>query len=527
MVADKSKYSNSPPMFTRPALLSLLLGGIAATGFAPLGWWPVTLACFAAWMWLVHATPSLKAVLWRGWLFGLAHFTVGNYWIAKAFTFQDAMPQALGIVAPVLLSVYLAIFPMAAGAVAWRLRRERPDVAFVLIFAAAWIATEYLRGTMLTGYPWNPLSEIWLPTPVFELAALIGTYAMSGVVIVAAGVLLGIKRQRYRLLVICLLIGGAAAFSDGWAALQRWEAQGALRGIAPRIRVVQPNLDQEQRPRDDYPEANLTALAKLSGTPGPAPRLIVWPEGALRFLPEDGYPAAYYWKGAPAVTRARIAALLGPNDLVMTGGNALKFDAAGNVIAATNSIFVFDAKGTIRGRYDKAHLVPWGEYLPARPLMSAIGLSRLVPGEFDFAPGKGPATLSLPPFGAVGFQICYEIIFSGHVVDPAHRPTFIFHPSNDSWYGPWGLAEHLAQARMRAIEEGLPVIRATPTGISAIIDAQGRVLAQVPAEKAGAIELPIPPAAAPTLFARAGNLMAFLVALILVLSAIAFRRFAR
>ena len=516
-------------MRTRPALFSLLLGGIAATGFAPLGWWPVTLACFAAWMWLVHAAPSLKAVLWRGWLFGLGHFTVGNYWIAKAFTFQDAMPQALGIVAPVLLSVYLAIFPMAAGAVAWRFRRARPDAAFVLIFAAAWIATEYLRGTVLTGYPWNPLSEIWLPVhPISTLAIYVGTYALSGMTVLLVGILLmalkdeGLRWGRFPTTFL-FLIGCLTVLAWGGAPTLVKSAE----ANTPRIRVVQPNLDQEQRPRDDYAEANLAALTKLSGTPGPAPRLIVWPEGALRFLPEDGYPAAYYWKGAPAVTRARIAALLGPNDLVMTGGNALQFDPAGNISTITNSIFVFDAKGTIRGRYDKAHLVPWGEYLPARPLMSAIGLSRLVPGEFDFAPGKGPASLSLPPFGAVGFQICYEIIFSGAVVDPAHRPAFIFHPSNDSWYGPWGLAEHLAQARMRAIEEGLPVIRATPTGISAIIDAQGRVLAQVPAEKAGAIELPIPPAAAPTLFARAGNLMAFLVALILVLSAIAFRRFAR
>ncbi|WP_188444841.1 apolipoprotein N-acyltransferase [Sphingomonas psychrolutea] len=512
-------------MFTRPALLSLLLGGIAATGFAPLGWWPVTLACFAAWMWLVHATPSLKAVLWRGWLFGLAHFTVGNYWIAKAFTFQDAMPQALGIVAPVLLSVYLAIFPMAAGAVAWRFRRERPDAAFVLIFAVAWIATEYLRGTMLTGYPWNPLSEIWLPLiGVARSAQWIGTYALSGMTIAIAGAsIIAMEGQwRFPVAMGVMLVTTVISAVD-------WSASVTSVDItnAPRIRVVQPNLDQEQRPRDDYAEANFAALAKLSGTPGAAPRLIVWPEGALRFLPEDGYPAQYYWKGTPAVTRARIAALLGPNDLVMTGGNALKFDATGNVTAATNSIFVFDAKGVIRGRYDKAHLVPWGEYLPARPLMSAIGLSRLVPGEFDFAAGNGPASLSLPPFGAVGFQICYEIIFSGAVVDRAHRPAFIFHPSNDSWYGPWGLAEHLAQARMRAIEEGLPVIRATPTGISAIIDAQGRVLAQVPAETAGAIELPIPPAAPPTLFARFGNLMALLVAAILGFSAIALRRFAR
>ena len=515
-------------MTTRPALFSLLLGGIAATGFAPLGWWPVTLACFAAWMGLTHAAPSLKAVLWRGWLFGLAHFTVGNYWIAKAFTYQDAMPQALGIVAPVLLSVYLAIFPMAAGAVAWRFRRARPDAAFVLIFAAAWIATEYLRGTMLTGYPWNPLSEIWLP--VTRMAAMLdvaGTYSMSGVAVLLAGGLIANKPSGppWKLSGYGYAVMTVLAYANLGHLYQNQKA--TADPLAPRIRVVQPNLDQEQRPRDDYPEANLTALAKLSGTPGPAPRLIVWPEGALRFLPEDGYPTAYYWKGAPAVTRARIAALLGPNDIVMTGGNALKFDAAGNVIAATNSIFVFDAKGTIRGRYDKAHLVPWGEYLPARPLMSAIGLSRLVPGEFDFAPGKGPATLSLPPFGAVGFQICYEIIFSGHVVDPAHRPTFIFHPSNDSWYGPWGLAEHLAQARMRAIEEGLPIVRATPTGISAVIAADGRLVATIPHERAGVVEVRMPPALPPTLFSRLGNWAALIVALAFLVAAIANRRSAR
>lgn len=511
-----------------PALLSFLLGGIAATGFAPLGWWPVTLACLAGWMWLVHKAPRLRAASWRGWLFGLAHFSIGNNWIAKAFTYQDAMPHALGLAAPVLLSLYLAVYPMLAAAVAWRFRRARLDAAFVLIFAAAWIATEYLRATMLTGYPWNPLSEMWLPLPrIANVAVYVGTYALSGIAIVVAG---GFVHH---------------AFSDGW----RWKglpgnwlilaitlifATTDIGGprlstdpALPRIRVVQPDLDQEQRPRDDYAEANLQALSGRSGTPRDVPRLIVWPEGALRFLPEDGYPLPYYYRGSSYLTRARIAQLLGPNDIVLTGGNALKFDAQGKLMAVTNSIFAIDATGKLLGRYDKAHLVPWGEYLPARPLMSAIGLSRLVPGDEDIAPGPGPATMDLPRFGKVGFQVCYEIIFSGSIVDRRHRPAFLFHPSNDSWYGYWGQAEHLAQARMRAIEEGLPVIRATPTGISAIIDAHGRVLASIPAETAGAIELPIPPAEPPTLFAQAGNLMAFLVALILALAAFAFRRFAR
>ena len=147
---------------------------------------------------------------------------------------------------------------------------------------------------------------------------------------------------------------------------------------------------------------------------------------------------------------------------------------------ATNSVFAIRPDGRIPARYDKAHLVPYGEYLPMRPLLSAIGLSRLAPGDLDFDPGPGPQTLEIPGVGRVGFQLCYEIIFSGEVVDRAHRPDFIFNPSNDAWFGAWGPPQHLAQARLRALEEGLPVIRATPTGISAIIDAHGRLLQSIP-----------------------------------------------
>jgi apolipoprotein N-acyltransferase len=509
-------------MTQRPALFSFLLGGIAAVGFAPLALWPVTLGCFAAWMLLVHQAPTRRAALWRGWLFGFAHFTIGNNWIAKAFSFQDAMPHALGWFAPALLSLYLAIFPMLAAGVAWKLRRPVLDASYVLIFATAWIATEYLRATLMTGYPWNPLSELWLPTPVAASGRFLGTYALSGIAVLAAGAILLAARRVWRFPVV---VAGIVAVLS-LAAIDTTPAT-PFAADAPRVRVVQPDLDQEQRPRDDYAETNLRTLAGLSGTPHRAPRLIVWPEGALRYLPEDGYPPGYYGDSAPFLTRARIAALLGPRDVVLTGGNALLFDAEGQVTAATNAIFAIDAQKRIVARYDKAHLVPFGEYLPLRPLLSAIGLSRLVPGDFDFAPGKGPDGVDLPGIGRVGFAICYEMIFSGSIVDRRHRPALIFNPSNDSWYGSWGPAQHLAQARMRAIEEGLPIIRATPTGISAIIDARGRVLASIPWETRGAIELPISRAAPPTLFARMGNLMALLCGVLLALTAIAIRRWAR
>ena len=162
-----------------------------------------------------------------------------------------------------------------------------------------------------------------------------------------------------------------------------------------------------------------------------------------------------------------------------------------------------------------------------RPLLSAIGLSRLVPGDLDFLPGPGPQSYVLPGFGKAGIQICYEIIFSGHVVDRNHRPDFLFNPSNDAWFGEWGPPQHLAQARLRAIEEGIPIIRSTPTGISAVIAADGRVLDAVAWHQAGAIATTLPSPFPPTAFARLGNILPFLFAAALTAIAIAVRRRSR
>ena len=514
----------------RPApLLSLALGALSATGFAPLDWWPVTLACLGLWLWLVYDARTLRQALFRGWLFGVGQFTIGNVWIQRAFTFQDAMPHWLGYGAVFLLALYLAVYPMLAAGFAWRLASPRsagdiktpPGAAFALVAGAGWIVTEWLRGTMFTGYPWNPLGIIWLPvTGVAHLAAWVGTYALSGLTIVAAGLILPLLWKRWKPALFSIVpVALLAVF--GLSVPQTPATSGLA---APRVRVVQPDLDQEERPQDDYAEMNLQALLRLNGKPGPAPRLIVWPEGAVRFMLEDGYPPEAYWQGFATTARRRIAALLGPNDVVLTGGNALQFDRRGEMVSATNSVFAIDRSARILGRYDKAHLVPYGEYLPARPLLSRIGLNRLVPGDTDFIDGPGPRGLALPAFGTIGMQICYEIIFSGEVVDPAKRPAMLFNPSNDSWYGPSGPPQFLAQARLRAIEEGLPIIRSTPTGISAIIAADGRLLATVPSDTSGAIELPMPGALPLTVFARMGNWMVLVVAAALMSFAIAFRR---
>jgi len=508
-----------------PRWASLALGAAAATGFAPLQLWPLTLLCFAGWIALVRRAPNRHAVLWQGWLFGVGHFTINNNWIQHAFTYQDKMPAQLGYLAVVLLALYLAVYPMLAAALAWRVAGQdrAPDSAYVLAFGASWIATEWLRATLFTGYAWDPLGVIWVPAaPVAQIARLTGTYALSGLTIVLAGALWLFARRAWKpgaaIVVVAVLLS--------LGAIDRAPPAPPASATAPRLRVVQPNIGQDQRGDDDG-ELMHDALAVRSGIPGAAPRLLLWPEGVIREYIEDGYPLYYYGQIDPYYARLRLARLLGPHDLLLAGGTALHFDAQGQLETAGNAVFAVGPDAEIHGRYDKAHLVPYGEYLPMRPLLSAIGVSRLVPGDVDFQPGPGPQTMDFPGFGAIGFQVCYEIIFSGEVVNRAHRPRLLFNPSNDAWFGEWGPPQHLAQARMRAIEEGLPIVRATPTGISAVIDADGRLLATIAQHRAGAIELPIPPAHAPTLFARLGNWMAAIVALLLAACAIAIARRAR
>jgi apolipoprotein N-acyltransferase len=285
---------------------------------------------------------------------------------------------------------------------------------------------------------------------------------------------------------------------------------------APVLRVVQPNIGQDVKWDEGHVQTNFAKLEALSGLPGPRPRLVIWPEAAIPFFLEEN-------EGA----RTAIAALLGPRDLILTGAEAVQYGRDGEIISATNSVFGLGASARLLGRYDKAHLVPYGEYLPMRPLLSRIGLSRLAPGDIDFLPGPGARNLVLPGIGPVGLQICYEIIFSGRVVDRAHRPVVLINPSNDAWFGRWGPPQHLAQARLRAIEEAVPIVRSTPTGISAVIDRDGRLLAALPWRQAGSIEIPLPAVGMPTLFARIGNALPLIFAALLLIAGLASRRWAR
>src|SRR6478752_8014965 len=497
-------------------LYAFVIGAVSAFAFEPVGWWPLLLVAFAVLCEFLDRSKSLGRSLLIGWAFGVGEFAVGLNWIATAFTFQSNMPTWLGWVAVGLLSLYLAIYPAIAAGLAWRFGRD-DRVALVVVLGGAWAITEWLRGTMFTGFPWNPAAAALAPTPLITIAALIGTYGLSGLVVLLGGAIWLEYRKQW--LPLVLIVAATALL---WVLPSSPVPPDPLAVL--NVRVVQPNIGQEDKWRQGFGEEAARRLALLSGPPTNEPRLLLWPEAAVTDPLDDARTDEH--QAMAEFQRTRAASLLGPNDRLLTGGIAIASKDGIHVDGAANSIFVLAPGGKVIGRYDKAHLVPYGAYLPMRPLLSAIGLSRLAPGDMDFTRGPGPRTIDLGlPWGKVGFQLCYEIIFSGHVVDWQNRPEFIFNPSNDAWFGSWGPPQHLAQARLRAAEEGLPVLRATPTGISAVIDARGKIVKSLPLGKSGVIDAVLPPAAkSATVFARFGNAIPLLLGFLLIAGGIALGR---
>lgn len=511
----------------RTALWALVLGVLAATGFQPLGLWPLALLAMGGFAVLLARTSGWRQAAWYGWLFGLGHFTLGNSWIATAFTYQANMPAVLGWAAVPLIAAYLAIYPALAAGTARALlgrvkaRATRADTATALAFAGSWIVAEWLRGWLLTGYSWNPFASVLLgPMDRSGLAAIapwMGTYALSGLaVLLATGLVLALCERRWLVVGIAVVLLAAGMY---WPAGERTEGTLA-------VTLVQPDIRQPRINNPLFYEANLMRLLELSrpvAGAAAAPRLVLWPESGMADYLEGGYPQRYYDRttaaGSPAYARALISRNIGPDSLLLTGGQRLVFTPEGRLSGAYNAVLALDSDARIAATYAKAHLVPFGEYVPLRGLLEPLGLTRFVPGAIDFLPGPGPRTLDLGAWGQAGIQVCYEIIFSGQVTDRANRPDYIYTGSNDGWFGAHGPPQHFAQSRLRAIEEGLPVLRSTTTGISGIIDARGVVRQVLPMHVAGRIDALVPPPAAPTLFARIGNVLGLCWAMVFLLLA--------
>ncbi|MFT9099268.1 MAG: apolipoprotein N-acyltransferase [Zymomonas mobilis subsp. pomaceae] len=514
-------------------ILAFLSGLGAAFGLQPYNLWPLSFVALALWLALLRQSKTNRQAFFLGWFFAFGYFWLGLDWIAQAFTHQANMPSWLGFIAVPLLSCYLSCY-LALGTLAARYfiaavhspfsawKRANlstiPIWRWTLVVAGCWTISEWIKSWLFAGFPWNPLGVIWLNLlPVAEIARWIGSYALSAMAILVAGALLSLyeiifpnRTKRLfpaqgwsRFLPAILIIMPIVA----WTLIAGYDVRWLWSDKKPiHLVIVQPNIPQDEKADTRYQARHAAIFTRLSGKAEPYPRMILWPEDAVQtYLEEDPF------------TRTHLSEILAPRDLLLLGGDALVSNDEGRIIAVRNSLFVLNAKGILVKRYDKANLVPFGEFMPFRHWASYLGLARLVPGDLDFIPGPGAESFNFKDFGSVGIQICYEIVFSGRVVDRFHRPDFIFNLSNDSWFGVSGPPQHLAQARLRAIEEGLPIARATSTGISALIDAEGHIIDQLPVNRAGRLSVVVPPAMQPTFFARYGNRISLIFAMSLLL----------
>jgi apolipoprotein N-acyltransferase len=508
--------------------LAAILGALAAKAMAPvdlapffigsLDVTPVLVVSFSGLVWLLDGAMSRRDALMLGWSFGFGFFVAGLYWIAAAFFVDIAQLWWLVPFAVVALPAGLALTTALALLLAYEARRRFALVgsARILALALAWSAAEYLRGHALTGFPWNLVGYAWagvmpdtlgLPgsLAVLQLASITGIYGLSLVTVTAAALparLGDFGRGRWAAVAAALLLIIAPAAAGAWRL-----AQGAGETVpGVTLRLVQPSIPQTLKNDPQAEVRNFQRLLALSAAQGGEKiTATIWPEAAAPPLLER-YPNL----------RQAIAAVVPRGGLLITGAERAEPTQGWPPQHVWNSVLALDDKGDIVGTYDKAHLVPFGEYVPLRGLLP---MEKIAPGIGDFSRGPGPRVLNLPGLPAVSPLVCYEAIFPGAVTDPQHRPHWLLNVTNDAWYGRTpGPPQHLASARTRAVEEGLPLMRAANNGISAAIDPYGRVLARLDLDAVGVLDEPLPRDLAATVYAQFGDSIYVALSLLFLVS---------
>ena len=488
-------------------LAAAAAAGLALTAAQPPAFlWPLVFLAWPGLAWLVARAPS-GSVFWIGWAAGAAFFLSGLHWIAEAFLVDPERHAWMAPFAVVGMAAGLALFWGAAFWTARRLAGTGWGLAPAL--AGAVILAELARSYVLTGFPWALPAYVWAGAPVAQTAALVGPHGLGlatlALALAPAAALLATAGPRARAVGVA---GAAAAVAAAVAGAWVWgasrEARAPLAAAdAPEIRLVQPNAAQRDKWRPEMIPVFFARARDLSLAEDGVPAdLVLWPESASPYLLETD----------PAAREAIGAA--GGGAVVLTGTNRVAPGPDG-APGWRNAMTAVDAEGAILASYDKRRLVPFGEYLPFHGLMVRLGLGPMVGQSGGFARGTGPLTLDLPGLPRLAPQICYETIFPHRFPPLSQRPAFIAQATNDAWFGasagPW---QHFHQARMRAIEQGLPVARAANTGISALIDAHGRVVTALPLGVAGAVQAPLPPPTPPTPYARTGDAPALAAALL-------------
>jgi apolipoprotein N-acyltransferase len=499
------------------AAIALIAGAASALAMAPFNAWPVLFLSFPVIVWLIDGAGAgrwrgMPAAAMAGWWFGLGYFVPGLYWIGYAFlvdapTFAWLLPFAvLGL--PAYLALFTA-FGFALARLIWT-----NDASRVLALAASLTLSEWLRGHLLSGFPWNAFGyALTEPLALAQTAALIGLWGLTFlcVAIFAAPAVLIDGSSRGRTPWIAPVAALLLLVAMGVYGVVRLALQPTRAVANVKLRIMQPNLPQDVRfnyaAKAEVMQKYLALSDRATGPQSTGVRdasILIWPESAFPF---------FLTREADAM--AQIADLLPRGTALITGAvRAPDLPPGVNITRAYNSIYVIDHDGSVGSVYDKLHLVPFGEYLPLQDLMEKLGFVQLTKVQGGFIPGLRRKTMEVPNAPRVLPLICYEAVFPGDVTSRDDRPGWIVNLTNDGWFGiSTGPYQHLQQTRLRAIEEGLPLVRAANTGISAVIDPLGRIVARLDLGVEGVLDSTLPSAIPPTIYARAGDIpVAMLVA---------------
>ncbi|WP_103761699.1 apolipoprotein N-acyltransferase [Roseovarius confluentis] len=472
------------------------LGAAAALGQAPWGLWPLTIIALAVIFGLWRETRGWLSATILGLVAGTGHFVIALSWIFEPFLVDAARHGWMAPFAVLGLSVFMASYWAAAFAAA-RSIAPRSGVALV----GAFVIGEVLRGWFFTGFAWAQVGHVLIDTPLLYWASVGGALGLCALVMGAAVALwhLGAGRRMAGaagLAGIALLYGAGAAMTPTDAAAPGPEAQ--------TVRLVQPNAAQHEKWRPENLQMFYDRQRQFTAAPGEdgRPDLVVWPETAIpTFLHESddllgGIAASA--QGAPVVLGLR------------------RLDGQ----RFYNSLLRLDETGTVSQVYDKHHLVPFGEFMPLGDLMARFGIHGLAAEEGGgYSAGPGVELVDMGRLGTAVPLICYEGVFARNILSAPERPDMILMITNDAWFGKIsGPYQHLAQGRLRSAEQGLPMVRVANTGVSAMVDGTGRILAHIPLGEAGWIDTPLPPPLPPTLYSRTGEAPVLVLAVLLMLA---------
>ncbi|MDE0779789.1 MAG: apolipoprotein N-acyltransferase [Alphaproteobacteria bacterium] len=488
----------------RRLLLAMVLGGVSAFALSPFHIVPVLIVAFSGLVWVLEGVETeprpLRHSLATGFWFGFGHFFIGLHWIVEPMLVD---PERTAWMIPLAwpgLAATLAIFPALVCGVSSLARFGTGVVPRVFAFAGLWLFLEIARGYVFTGFPWNLIGYVWagneLGLPVLQGTAFLGVLGLGALTLLAAGMPAVLGSASFKPAQQWVLALGFAIALPGllWAAGAARLA-GAEDGAVPdvRLRIVQANITQRDKwnPQLRFRHLERHIALSLAATET-MPTHVIWPETAVPFFLAND-----------ALVRGQVTRAVPVGGVLITGSVRSAFWA--NQRQLHNALLVIDGAADVLQVYDKSHLVPFGEYVPLR---GVLPVDKIVPGQGDFVPGTGLKLLLIAGLPSASPLICYEAIFPGRVTPKNERPGWLLNLTNDAWFGNFaGPRQHFAISVTRAVEEGLPMVRAANTGISAVVDPYGRLRARLEIGVEGVLDSELPQPIAATFYARWGNLV--------------------